>query len=1139
MTARRDDNEVNHHHHQSDRPPTRHIRHKRRRRWVLVLAIVLIGLLGVIAASPALLSTDTGRRAILGIVNSQIRGHIDMEEMQLSWWGPVRVVNLRVNDAQNRQVLHIESLTYTPGLLKALTDRENFESISVVSPEIALYLNEEGKSSLEEAFEGQDSNKPSRRRKKPKKTTKAKPSSILRGNINVSNCVVKVFQHDGRVYELDRIDIKVGFATLERLGTAIDIDLEAVGVRLDAMGESAIKPINLKLSGRTEIVRKKISGVCELTSEAGNLHVEFSYDIPEKRWSLSLKESLKDLLARLMGEKSIDLPKFSLDVRGQIDISKLARAVPAMLKVLPDVEVTSGSLSVKEISIRSGPNPSLLAEVSIRRLSARKGEQEVSCGPILLLLEAAISPDVGLEVKEASFESAFGHAEVGGTSEKLFVTFGGDLAKFHSALGKIFDLASAFPQGRIDGNIQLVRSSKDRIEIPLDITIQDLKYKADGRELNFGKAVLEHQGYLTLRESKAVKLTTTRAEISVDDVFHTVCKGGYDLESEGFQVDVDMFEARIKSLQDWGRKQGLLQDERVYSGTLKLNASIGRSARDAEWVSRGGAVLTDLRLDGNPIVQRAIDLKWSDAKFVPKTRQIDLASINLLSEPIELTAEKVHLEVGKEFLASGNVRLSADIAKCVLAAAPFAKWKEPPNVSGNLTWTAEAKSTAEHIDLSGSGRIEEFVIEGDGNDKNDKKSFRQENIAFEHEVGLDYLADRITLKKMNLLSDALSFQMRGKIEKFRSDCLLDLKGTYTGSWEQLIALLHQFAPDTRQAILIHGETTGEIILTGPARRADLRPVFHDMHATTGIGWSHAEFSGLKIAQVRVSPVLSDGQVSIPQTVVDASGGKMRIAGTIDLRGEQPVYRLTGNVKILEGITIDRELCRRLLTRFNPVFGQLASAEGRVSLETKDLVLPLSSEIKQAGSGSGHLDLTGLKVQPEGILAELVALGTITTGDTSPITVRGIDFVIRNGRVHYDNFIMIFPDDFDLRFYGSVGFDDTLDLVVSVPIRAGLLKKLKVFGPISDYIRVLEGVRVEIPLMGTRQEPIPDFSKVDINELIKRAGKILLNEELNKQVEDLLKGFPIEIFPESEKTPGQKDKIKSQEKALDSLLDLLR
>jgi hypothetical protein len=124
-----------------------------------------------------------------------------------------------------------------------------------------------------------------------------------------------------------------------------------------------------------------------------------------------------------------------------------------------------------------------------------------------------------------------------------------------------------------------------------------------------------------------------------------------------------------------------------------------------------------------------------------------------------------------------------------------------------------------------------------------------------------------------------------------------------------------------------------------------------------------------------------------------------------------------------------------------------------------------------------------------VFALLLELGGGQPREAYAVEASGLDFEIRNGRLYYDDFTLLFvKDKFDIKFYGSVGFDDTLDLTVSLPIGAELLRRLKVRGPVREYVRLLAGTRVDIPMVGTRQRPMLDFSKVDTKKLLESVIK---------------------------------------------------
>jgi len=239
--------------------------------------------------------------------------------------------------------------------------------------------------------------------------------------------------------------------------------------------------------------------------------------------------------------------------------------------------------------------------------------------------------------------------------------------------------------------------------------------------------------------------------------------------------------------------------------------------------------------------------------------------------------------------------------------------------------------------------------------------------------------------------------------------------------------------------------------------------------------------------------------------MDANGGKMRLGATVDMRAGEPVLNMPGPTAILEDVQLDPEVGKKLLSRFNPIFADVVQLEGKINLAIAEpIMLPLKKGSELPCAGSGRLDLGGLKVQPKGMLADLMQMVGLAGGESRSMEIGSVDFRIEQGRrIAYDDFTVTFGGVLDLKFYGSVGLDDTVDLAVSIPVRAALLESLGVEGPLLDYARVLEGARVDIPITGTRLKPKLSPSRKTIESLVSKAVEALLKEEAVKRLKDLL------------------------------------
>jgi len=377
-------------------------------------------------------------------------------------------------------------------------------------------------------------------------------------------------------------------------------------------------------------------------------------------------------------------------------------------------------------------------------------------------------------------------------------------------------------------------------------------------------------------------------------------------------------------------------------------------------------------------------------------------------------------------------------------------------VTGDLAGSIRLARTEKHrIDIDLTGTVHGLDL----NWPSEKGHISEEQASFALRGRVDTKAERIDVHDLDLRAETLSARLAGSILRYRSDRMLDLTGHYAGSWRRLTALLHQLAPETSQTVALSGRA------------------------------------------------LREGQITLPVTAIGASAGVLRLGGVVDLQSEEPVLTIAAGLRVLENIHIDQDLSRQLLSRLNPIFSDLTQIDGEVSLLMHRGEFPLGEGFGKGGTGSGRLELQGVRLLPRGLLGRLLELANVPGAEPMGVSFNEVDFVIADGRIEYDDFTVRIATFLDLRFRGSVGFDDRVDLAVSLPIVPSLLERLGASGPAADYARVLTGTRIELPIIGTRLKPRIDFSAVDLTGLLREATRKLFLETPARIEEILRPGKP--------------------------------
>ena len=454
----------------------------------------------------------------------------------------------------------------------------------------------------------------------------------------------------------------------------------------------------------------------------------------------------------------------------------------------------------------------------------------------------------------------------------------------------------------------------------------------------------------------------------------------------------------------------------------------------------------------------------------------------------------------------------------------------PTVVSGK----AECKATvtlAEVIGIDGTTRVTGLAV------ALGKETFRQDSITVVHKLGLDSRRGALTVSKLDVSSEphVLSLHLSGAVTDWQGDSALDFKGDYTGSWDRIKILVEALSPEAMEQVALAGETVGDIVVGGSLRKPKI--TFPTLAGNTALGWDSGEVYGLQLGKAVLKPQMADGQAVLPLTEFTASQGTMRLAGTVDFRGAEPVLKMPGHLPVLENVRLNRDFSRAVLSRVNPIFSDLVSIDGTVSLALDDVDLPLGETLTKGGKGKGSLQFGDLKVQPGGLLQTILQAAGVKGAERIAMSISGVDFEIRDGGLVYKDMTVTFADKLSLAFSGQVKFDDSIDLMVSVPVTAGLLQQVGVRGDAARYAGFLEGVRVGVPIVGTKLKPRVDFSKVNAKSLVDQAVKNMAAKGIGGILEGILP--PKKDEPKEPKDPKQKQPTtKPAEKLIGDVLDLL-
>ena len=1122
---------------------------KRKRRWRVWLIVLLVMVLMVVAAvglAPTVASTQWARGHVLDLVNDRIDGTVAVKSLDLSWFSGCSAEGVEVVDPADRTVVSVARARIPKGVWGLIRSGSDLGRVEIDGARVTAYVDDEYGVSIADAF----GEVPAGGGEAPAPPGSGSVSSggktqLPSATLVLRDARIEVVRPDGRRLGLSDIDITARTdadggaqadisATLDNqtvVTATVDVaDVGAVAeldpakitatatvrssgeVDLGAIGDVLLKPhqvsglarldIDATLDGgqATSIIKTGVTGlawadagqagaepidldvVARVNSDGDRVAADVALTGTAGEISAKLDSPIRDLgfdggrlVESLVAGSPITLADVTVDVTGRVDLARMARAVPKLMRIREGATVTGGVVEITALSVRGGRSASARAALEASGVTVATGSGLVSWQPIEVSADIGCDEGGRLQVNVARINSDFVTLTANGTARRVELAVVGDLAELRRQVGQVIDLGVDRLAGRFEAKVGLVREQDERVDVSLDATVGGLDVAVADRVIRAGSVKIEHRSRLTLENQRIARVDSDRTSVWLDRRVNATISGWYQPSDDGYNASIEVPSTDMKDLASVLAGLGVdqLSD---YGGSIQVNAQVAGTGAALE--STGSARGRDLRAGGKQVAD-TLGFEWIKLAYKPSPGVVGMERVRLVSDAVRVEGQAVEIRTGPDWSATGKLGVRGELDRVARVVGSLAG-TEPSALAGTLSLDADCRTAGDALMLSGKGQVVGLKVGDLAAEKNP--------LTFGFDAGVDTGARTIELKQLQLAAYPMSVDLVGSVADYDRDARVDVRGTYEMRLKRLTQWLHEAVPATRGVVSVVGAQRGVIAGKGLVWRADVSPPYRDLTAMMETGFRAARVYGIPLGVARFEPRLEGGVLRLPATRIAAADGFVNLRGRLQLAGEMTL-KVPGELKVLDKVKVTPELARDVLSRFNPVFGQATKVAGKIDLVTRDVIFPLGASLTTRGSGGGRLDLHRFRIKPGGLLAELIALGSVGQRDMYAVKVSGADFVIQKGRLRYDDFTMRFGDGLlDLKFYGSVGFDDTLDLVVSIPVRENLLRRLKVTGPVLQYAGLLNDARVDIPIVGTRENPRLDMAKVNVGKLLEGAVK---------------------------------------------------
>ena len=362
----------------------------------------------------------------------------------------------------------------------------------------------------------------------------------------------------------------------------------------------------------------------------------------------------------------------------------------------------------------------------------------------------------------------------------------------------------------------------------------------------------------------------------------------------------------------------------------------------------------------------------------------------------------------------------------------------------------------------------------------------------------------LALEQLQVNSNMLTASATGGVQDLGRLAGVDLGGALQYDLERISPLLW---PRLGDGFKLYGK-----------EQASFRIQSDDLSGATGlealtarvdVPWEGADLFGLPIGAGSLGATLQKGTIKVDPLAISIGEGRLNAAPQVTLTPPPSALQLAPGPLITD-VAISQQVAERILKFIAPVLADATRIDGEFSMALREFATPLGNTGQTRASG--QLAIHSAQVLPGPAVAEWVALarqvrGVVRDGvegvaqsNASPlltVTDQTIPFQLADGRVYHQGFNF---DVGDVRVIseGSVGTDETLDLLLTIPILDEWVERRPVI------LGGLRGQAIRFPVRGTFSRPQLDreaFRELS-RQLLESAAEGAINTGINLLLERL-------------------------------------
>ena len=824
-----------------------------------------------------------------------------------------------------------------------------------------------------------------------------------------------------------------------------------------------------------------------------------------------------------------ELPASDFQLDGVIDLAQIAAMLPDTSRLRDGVTVKSGILQVTANTRNENNSPRMVVNLETANMNFTVDGQNISWNQPLRAVAVAAKQNSQLMLEDFRLQSDFFNASGFAGLDRGKLQINGDLNKVVNQLNQLIDSGGIQLSGLISGEMNWQVDS-NLLAGATNSLPKDLPIRIKGK-FAIEKPAVQYPGMKPWREAQLNLVFDS-------DAIAASTQGPISINASNF--DLTIGNERLTGV--------LAKPIENLAASSKVQFKCNATGSIAKWIAqaRNFSELPEFFMDGNlnseflatystqAIRLNQIQLEANEFNFdgfglnvrEPKisgrvnlryqfdNSLLQISKSKLTSPTFAANTEQLDIGLASKILADGAVNFRAN-------ANRSSQWIGLSMPGDSVRWDGTATGTmtfdSKSNDLAGQlvGKIVDLVffqpITSNANASTMQtvsSSTKYAEFWAEPDVRLKTdltVADdfnSVQLSHVLLKSSLADARGEGTISELATNMRANLTGQWNIKWENINQTIREMAGDVIQ---FNGEGWQPFRVVGPLYDAagNYSWIPNQLGGTASISWNQAAMFDVPLGASKIDIQLNQSLARLTSrnnsTMVDKV---FQMQPLLDLRNDDLAIHMQ-NGKLLDQWQVTVEDSRTWLKYAAPLIADATAAQGVLSTDLEGAFVPLFDPMKS--SARGEIQIHELNIGPGPLVQQLIPmidqiLAIVKPGSAVKqretwmrLKPQNLPIVVDQGRVYHEGFEVSYKD-IVIRTRGSVGFDQSLNMVADIPIVEDWVQG-------NQYLSRLVGKSISIPVEGTLSKPQIDRRSIAqlTQQLLRDSALGAVNEKVNGEV----------------------------------------